>query len=112
MRLSTPQRVGGKVKPSRHRVERQSASIFVLFLDLSGKIDFSLEKPHILAELQHGGKNWERPCSVEGSRGLADALKAIFSCGSFVSALHPNDAKDWALANCVFSRLKVCFLSR
>lgn len=35
------------------------------------------------------GKDWERPCSEEGSGGLADALSAIFSCRSFVSDLCP-----------------------
>ena len=60
----------------------------VLFQDLSGKPDYSLHKPHILAELQHGGKNWE--CVVsKGSRGLADIFKAIFSCRSFVSDICP-----------------------
>lgn len=87
MPLSTPQLVGGKVKPSRHRVERQSASIFVLFLDLSGKIDFSLEKPHILAELQHGERIGKGHVVWKGAEVWQDTLKAIFSCGSFVSDL-------------------------
>ena len=73
-----------------------------------------------------GERTGKRPCSEQESRGLADKLKVIFSCRSFVSDLCPafktesakknpnkllSSVKDWALANCVCSLLKVCFLS-
>lgn len=46
---------GGKVKPGAQGGAPVGQHL-VLFQDLSGKPDYSLQKPHILAELQH----WER----------------------------------------------------
>lgn len=83
---SARQQGGGKVKPGAQGGAPVGLRL-VLFLDLSGKPGCSLQKPHILAELQHGERIGEWPCSEEGSRGLADTLKAIFSCRSFVSDL-------------------------
>lgn len=44
---------GGKVKPGAQGGAPVGQHL-VLFQDLSGKPDYSLHKPHILAELQHG----------------------------------------------------------
>lgn len=68
------------------------------------------------------GKNRERPCSEQGSRGLADTLKPFLAAGVLlvISVLHPKEkaqnktlfsVKDWPFANCVFSQLEVFFLS-
>lgn len=94
-------------------MERRAIQRQVLFLDLSGKPDCSLHKPHILAELQHRERIGERRGSGEGSRGLADVIKKkkkkpFLAAGVLlaIAVLHPNDGRVWAPANCVFSHLK------
>lgn len=88
MPLLRPGQGGGKVKPGAQGGAPVGQHL-VLFLDLSGKPDCSLQKPHILAELQHRERIGKGHVSEEGSRGLANTLKAIFSCRSFVSDLRP-----------------------
>lgn len=76
---------GGKVKPGAQGGAPVGQHL-VLFQDLSGKPDYSLQKPHILVELQHRERIGKGHIV---SRGLAGALKAIFSCRSFVSDIGP-----------------------